>query len=480
MPAGFNQHRSDIETVVAVQFSIKSPKEIEDGSVVEIVTSATFEGNEPKIGGLFDPRMGVLENWKTCRSCGQTNHGCPGHFGHFRLKRPVYFIQFLPTIMNVLKCICIRCGKLKIDKNLRASLALRKEEARWNEVLKACSGISRCGQEIEDGCGAIQPYKYEKKGIANISAFYNYDMENIEAVNSLTGTGEAMKPKEQMLEVETVHRLFRRITDEDVDFMGLSRNWCRPDWMICTVLPIPPPQMRPSVVQDNNTRSEDDLTHKLFEIIKSDRTLQEKIDRNSPKAIIDEYTNVLQYHVATLVDNSIPGVAPSAQRSGRPLKSIQQRIGSKEGRIRYNIQGKRVEFSARSVITPDPNLSIDELGVPIEIATNLTFPERVTQYNRDKLYKIVQNGADIYPGAKTVVRADGRMMSLKHVNTKEIVLYNGDIVNRHLLDGDIVLFNRQPTLHKMSMMAHRVKVLPGKTFRLNVLVTRPYNADKSV
>jgi DNA-directed RNA polymerase II subunit RPB1 len=248
--------------------------------------------------------------------------------------------------------------------------------------------------------------------------------------------------------------------------------------MICTVLPVPPPQVRPSVIQDNNQRSEDDLTHKLAEIIKTNNVyLLPRIEANAAKSVIDEWTNVLQYHVATLVDNQIPGVAPSAQRNGRPLKSIQQRLGSKEGRIRYNIQGKRVEFSARSVITPDPNLSIDELGVPLEIATNLTFPERVTQYNRDKLYKLVQNGADIYPGAKTVVKADGRMVSLKHVNTKEIVLYNGDIVNRHLLDGDIVLFNRQPTLHKMSMMAHRVKVLPGKTFRLNVLVTRPYNAD---
>ena len=177
------------------------------------------------------------------------------------------------------------------------------------------------------------------------------------------------------------------------------------------------------------------------------------------------------------MDNQIPGVAPSAQRSGRPLKSIQQRLGSKEGRIRYNIQGKRVEFSARSVITPDPNISIGELGVPIEIAMNLTNPERVTPYNRDRLYKLIQNGADEYPGAKTITRSDGRMISLKHVNTKEIVLYNRDIVNRHLLDGDIVLFNRQPTLHKMSMMGHRVKVLPYKTFRLNVLVTRPYNAD---
>jgi DNA-directed RNA polymerase II subunit RPB1 len=274
-----------------------------------------------------------------------------------------------------------------------------------------------------------------------------------------------------------VHRLFRRISDEDVDFLGLSRHWCRPDWMICTVLPIPPPQVRPSVVQDNNTRSEDDLTHKLSEIIKSNNVLQKKIEDGASDDVVAGYTTVLQYHIATLVDNQIPGVAPSAQRSGRPLKSIQQRIGSKEGRIRYNIQGKRVEFSARSVITPDPNISIEELGVPMEIATNLTFPERVTQYNKPKLYKFIQNGADKWPGAKTIQRKDGRMISLKHVNTNEIVLYNGDIVNRHLIDGDIVLFNRQPTLHKMSMMGHRVKVLPYKTFRLNVLVTRPYNAD---
>ena len=259
--------------------------------------------------------------------------------------------------------------------------------------------------------------------------------------------------------------------------MGLSRYWCRPDWMICTILRIPPPQVRPSVVQDNNQRSEDDLTHKLFDIIKNDKTLQQKIEGNSSKNVIDEMTNVVQYHVATLVDNEIPGVAPSAQRSGRPLKSIQQRLGGKEGRIRYNIQGKRVEFSARSVITPDPNLSVAEIGVPLEIAMNLTSPERVTPYNLDKLYKLIQNGADKWPGAKTIVRADGRMISLKHVNTKELVLYNGDVVNRHLLDNDILLFNRQPTLHKMSMMGHRVKVLPYKTFRMNVLVTRPYNAD---
>jgi DNA-directed RNA polymerase II subunit RPB1 len=469
MPAGFYTPSSEIEPIVGIQICVFSPDEIERRSVVEITNGGTYEGNEPKIGGLFDPRMGVLDNGKECRSCGQTNHKCPGHFGHFRLARPVYYIQFLPFIQNVLSCVCIRCSKLLIDKKFRKHFLKRKGEARWRDVLTASKEIKRCGQETEDGCGARQPTRYLREGIARIVA----EWDDIDG-----GAPTGPRKQHQPLEVEYVLRLFRRILDEDVDFIGLNRFWCRPDWMICSVLPIPPPQVRPSVIQDNNQRSEDDLTHKLAEIIKTNNTyLLPRIQGNAAKSVIDEWTNVLQYHIATLVDNQIPGVAPSAQRNGRPLKSIQQRLGSKEGRIRYNIQGKRVEFSARSVITPDPNISIAELGVPEKIAMNLTRPERVTEFNLKRLYKFIQNGPNKFPGAKTIRRADGRIISLRHVNTKEVQLHYGDIVNRHLMDGDIVLFNRQPTLHRMSMMGHRVKVLKYKTFRLNVSVTAPYNAD---
>jgi len=471
MPAGIVRPNSDIEPIVGIQFGIFSPDEIEKRSVVEITNAGTYDGNEPRIGGLFDPRMGVLDNGKTCRSCGQTNHSCPGHFGHFKLARPVYFIQFFDHILNVLNCVCVRCSKLLIDKGIHTDVLRRRGEARWRNVLTLSKTIGRCGQETEDGCGARQPDRYVREGIARIVA----EWENIDGPGI---PGGVANPKQrQYLEVEYVLRLFRRILDEDVDFMGLSRYWCRPDWMICSVMPIPPPQVRPSVIQDDNQRSEDDLTHKLSDIIMTNHRLQDKINNNSNKNLIEDDHTVLQYHVATLVDNQIPGVAPSAQRSGRPLKSVQQRLGSKEGRIRYNIQGKRVEFSARSVITPDPNISIGELGVPIKIAMNLTFPEKVTPYNKEQMYKLIQNGADKYPGAKTIVRQDGRMVSLKHVATKEIVLHVGDVINRHLTDGDIVLFNRQPTLHRMSMMGHRVRVLPYNTFRLNVSVTSPYNAD---
>jgi DNA-directed RNA polymerase II subunit RPB1 len=458
-------HSSETEAIVGIQFGVFSPDEITRRSVVEVTNHSTQEG---KIGGLSDPRMGVLENGKLCRSCGLNNHQCPGHFGHYKLARPLYYIQFYPMILKVLRCVCVKCAKLLINKEANRGLRRLKGENRWKSVLTACQNVTRCGEQTEDGCGARQPHRYHDEELCRIAA----EWKNIAGAE-----GGEQGSLRHFLEPEYVYRLLRRITDEDVDFMGFSRMWCRPDWMMCTVLAIPPPQVRPSVLQDNNQRSEDDLTQKLIDILKTNATLSDKISKGAKKKAIDEWTTLLQYHVATLVNNDIPGVAQSAQRSGRPLKSLQQRLGTKEGRIRNNLQGKRVEFSARSVITPDPNISVEELGVPMKVAMNLTFPERVTAFNLDRMYALVQNGPDKYPGAKSIQRADGRMISLKHVNTKTIQLYEGDVVNRHLLDGDPVLFNRQPSLHRMSMMCHRVRVLPYSTFRLNVSVTKPYNAD---
>ena len=296
MPAGLNRPTSDIEPIVGIQFGIFSPEEIERRSVVEVTNAGTYDGNEPRIGGLFDPRMGVLDNGKTCRSCGQTNHSCPGHFGHFKLARPVYFIQFFPQILNVLNCVCVRCSKLLIDKTLHKEISRRTGEQRWRAVLNLCSTITRCGQEGEDGCGARQPERYVREGIARIVAEWD----------SIEGPGQETKAtkQRQYLEVEYVLRLFRRITDEDVDFMGLNRFWCRPDWMICSVMPIPPPQVRPSVIQDNNQRSEDDLTHKLFEIIMTNNRLQDKINNNLGKNLIEDEHTVLQW----LLRPSVPVV----------------------------------------------------------------------------------------------------------------------------------------------------------------------------
>jgi DNA-directed RNA polymerase II subunit RPB1 len=465
-------HSSDTEAIVGIQFGFFSPDEIIRRSVVEVTSHNTQDG---KIGGLADPRMGVLENGKLCRSCGLDNHRCPGHFGHHKLVRPVYHIHtFKKYLLKVLRCVCIKCAKLLINKESSKHLRRLKGESRWKAVTAECQNITRCGEKTEDGCGARQAHRYVDEDICRVVAEWKGLAATADTAAGASATAETTR---RFLEPEYVYRLLRRITDEDVDFMGLSRQWCRPDWLMCTVLPIPPPQVRPSVLQDNNQRSEDDLTQKLIDIIKTNNMLRDKIAKGAKKRAIDEWTGVLQFHVATLIDNDLPGVGQSAQRSGRPLKSLSQRLGTKEGRIRNNLQGKRVEFSARSVITPDPNISVEELGVPTKVAMNLTFPERVTAFNIDRMYALVQNGPDTYPGAKSVVRADGRSIGLKHINTKTLQLFEGDVVNRHMLDGDPVLFNRQPSLHRMSMMCHRVRVLPYSTFRLNVSVTKPYNAD---
>ena len=165
-----------------------------------------------------------------------------------------------------------------------------------------------------------------------------------------------------------VHKIFRRISDEDCELLGLSVKFCRPEWLICSVLGVPPPSVRPSVRSDNNSRMEDDLTHKLCDIIKTNRTLKNKLSKIKSSdisikdnKIIDEWYQLLQYHIATFVDNTIPNIPPAQQRSGRSLKSIKERLKSKEGRVRGNLMGKRVDYSARSVITPDPNISINEL-----------------------------------------------------------------------------------------------------------------------
>lgn len=468
---------SETEAIVGIQFGVFSPEVIKKRSVCEVTKHQTTEG---LIGGLFDPRMGVLENGKLCRSCGQNNHKCPGHAGHYMLARPLYYTQFFGYVLKILRCVCIKCAKLLINKEKYKVFMKAKQSARWKLVLTACQKITRCGEDHECGCGARQPKAYVEEDIHKVVAEWR-DLvlpDGVEAPEGAEDVKDSTYTLKRLLEPEYVLRLLKRISDEDVNFMGFSSTWCRPDWLMCTVLLVPPPQVRPSVLQDNNQRSEDDLTQKYIDIIKNNKTLADKIAKGAKKRSIDEWTLVVQYHLVTLVNNELPGIAPSAQRSGRPLKSLQQRLGSKEGRIRNNLQGKRVEFSARSVITPDPNISVAELGVPLKIAMNLTYPERVTGFNINKLYKLIQSGPDEYPGAKTVVRAlDHRTISLKHVSGKQLQLFEGDIVNRHLMDGDIVLFNRQPSLHRMSMMGHIVKVLPYNTFRLNVSVTAPYNAD---
>jgi DNA-directed RNA polymerase II subunit RPB1 len=462
-----------IREINGVQFSVMGPDEIRKRSVVNVTQTVLYDTNgNPIIGGLFDPRMGVIDHGKICPTDGLDNRFCPGYFGHIELARPVFHVQFIPIILKILKCICIRCSKLLIDihaPEIQSIIKNTQSKKRFTILTDKCSKIKICGTDCENGCGALQPNKYIKDGLALIYAEWkDKSLDNVSKENN-----------RQLLNAEFIQKIFKRISNEECEAIGLSGNWCRPEWLICEVLPVSPPAVRPSVKQFNNQRSEDDITHKLIDILKTNNHLKKKIDNEkSLEKTVEEWTQVLQYHVATLVDNELPGVNPSTHRSGRILKTLRQRLKGKEGRIRGNLMGKRVDFSARSVITPDPNIKIDELGVPKKIAMNLTYPDIVTKYNKKILQEYVRNGPLVYPGAKSVKRKiDGKTTSLQYIDTYSVNLEDGDIVHRHLINGDIVLFNRQPSLHKMSMMGHRVRVMDYNTFRLNVSVTKPYNAD---
>ena len=456
--------------IIGIQFSMLSPEEILRGSVAKIETRDMYYNNAPVINGLFDPRMGVLEKGLICPTDGLDYMETPGYFGHLELARPVFFVQHINTIQKILRCVCFKCSKLLISKSkFKYALKLNAQQ-RFKFVFEQCKGIKRCGEDSEDGCGWLQPKKYNKEGIASLFAEW--------AVKE-SGDPEDVDNGALPLHPELVLKIFKRISDEDVNFMGFSPIWSRPDWMICQVLPVPPPAVRPSVKHDAQQRSEDDLTHILVNIIKMNQTLSEKIKLNAPEAAINDITTALQYYVASLVDNKLPGTGSLAQRSGRPLKSIKDRLNGKGGRMRGNLMAKRVDFSARSVIGSEPNISIRELGVPKKIAMNITKPVTVNNLNRDFLTKLVINGPDEWPGAKILEKKNGEHISLRYLDRKSVVLQNGDIVHRHMMNGDVVLFNRQPTLHRMSMMGHVARIMiQGDTFRLNVAVTKPYNADR--
>lgn len=478
---------NDYSFIKGVEFTRYTSEQIKKSSVVNIYKAQLYESSgEPTINGLFDPKMGYTEPRKKCKTCYKTLAECPGHFGHIELAKPVFDIQFETETVKILRCYCIKCSKLLINKNhpwvvdlIKNTKNRRKD--RFDKILNLINKkIKQCGNSNNkndpfanpNGCGAIQPNKYNNK----------IKKESIITLEwKVDSTEDASNVIEKNINAEIIQAIFKRITEEDANVLGFSYNWCHPSSLIISVLPVVPPCVRPSVRQYNGQRSEDDLTHKYNDIIKANETLKSKLADNSnmSQEHIKNHTDLLQYHVSTLFNNDIKGINPANTRGGRAMKTFAERLKGKGGRIRHNLMGKRVDYSARSVISPDPNIKIGELGVPLKVAMNLTFPEVVNEYNINKLYKHVRNGNHVYPGAKSIRNSKNKKLrSLEYRDTNKIVLEFGDIVDRHLIDGDTVLFNRQPSLHKMSMMAHKVKVMfKGNTFRLNIDVCTPYNAD---
>ena len=515
-----------------IDFGLMDPETYRDMSATKVITADTYDDDGYPIDmGLMDPRLGVIDPGLECRTCGSHSGSCNGHFGHIELAAPVIHVGFTKLIRRLLRSTCRECGKLALTDAEREEFhdrLVRAEELGEDphDVLKAAVRQARkastcpyCGEpqadikhekpttyyEVQDVlagdyseqiAAAMQPDEEEDDPGTSPRELADETGIAVERVNEIMAgefrpRTEDRRAIEKALDIdlteEDMNKLmpsdvrdwFEDIPDEDLEVLGIDAEDSRPEWMIMTVLPVPPVTTRPSITLDNGQRSEDDLTHKLVDIIRINQRFMENREAGAPQLIIEDLWELLQYHVTTFVDNEISGTPPARHRSGRPLKTLSQRLKGKEGRFRGSLSGKRVNFSARTVISPDPTLSLNEVGVPDRVAKEMTQTVNVTERNVDDARQYVRNGPEAHPGANYVRRPDGRRLKVTEKNCEELAekVEPDWEVNRHLVDGDIVIFNRQPSLHRMSIMAHEVVVMPYKTFRLNTTVCPPYNAD---
>ncbi|MDZ7746476.1 MAG: DNA-directed RNA polymerase subunit A' [Halobacteriales archaeon] len=523
----------------SLSFGLMDPEEYREMSATKVITADTYDDDGFPIDmGLMDPRLGVIDPGLECKTCGQHSGSCNGHFGHIELAAPVIHVGFQKLIRRLLRGTCRECSRLLLTEDEADEFREQLTQTRnlnedLGDVTKAAirrarkaSNCPHCGEkqydiqhekpttyyEVQDVLSAEyseriaaamegRPVGDEEEGDVDrepigptdLAEETGIDTSRIQDILSseFRPTKEDRESLEKALDVdlteEDMNKLmasdirdwFEDIPDYDIETLGIDAEKSRPEWVILTVLPVPPVTARPSITLDNGQRSEDDLTHKLVDIIRINQRFMENREAGAPQLIIEDLWELLQYHVTTFMDNEISGTPPARHRSGRPLKTLSQRLKGKEGRFRGSLSGKRVNFSARTVISPDPTLSLNEVGVPDQVASEMTQTMNVNARNLDDARRYVANGPETHPGANYVRRPDGRRLKVTEKNCEELAekVDPGWEVSRHLIDGDIVIFNRQPSLHRMSIMAHEVVVMPYKTFRLNTVVCPPYNAD---
>jgi len=443
----------------AIVFGILGPALIKKTASAKVVTAELYDKEGyPVDGGLMDIRLGVIDPGLRCKTCGGKLKECTGHFGYIEFARPVIHVKYVKTILDFLRGTCKECGRILADEK---KLEEYRKELKMVEREEGMFGVKRVTEEFVKSLKTAKKCYYCKAKQAAVK---------IEKPTIFLEEGKKVSPID-------IRNRFEKISNEDVASFGLNPEFARPEWTVLTLLPVPPVTTRPSITLESGERSEDDLTHKLGDIVRINQRLFENINAGAPEVIVEDLWDLLQYHVTTYFDNAVTQIPPARHRSGQPLKTLTERIKSKEGRFRYNLAGKRVNYAARTVISPDPKIKLNEVGIPLSVAMILTVPEMVTEWNIKALKEYIMS--DVYPKANYVIRPDGKKKQVTAETRDQLIeeLQPGYLVERSLLDGDISIFNRQPSLHRMSIMGHKIKVLPGNSFRLNPSVCNPYNAD---
>lgn len=504
--------------IKALRFGLLTPEEILANSVLSVTDRNLFDYKEDPRAlqrrtitkhGPNDERLGTSSKSGICGTCQQGLSDCNGHFGHIKLALPCFHYGYMKRIAEVLNCVCKDCSRILLPEaerrsslkqirrpgldNLRRKAICKKTvaECRKAKLCPHCRSYNGPVKKVPKNPVKIVHHKWNAYTSSNAkSKVKPDDMQEFESTFDEARKGGVDIERNWRRAIDDLHPLrvlniFRKIPAIDVELLGMSPHDSngsgRPENMLWTHVPVPPVPIRPSVAQESAS-TEDDITNKVGDIVAMNNILLGTLQKGQPLHKVMEIWEFLQVQIAIMIDGNLPGLGQDV--TTRSLRGFCQRLKGKQGRFRGNLSGKRVDFSGRTVISPDPNLSIDEVAVPSRVAMHMTYPEKVSRYNINKLKDCVRNGDKVHPGANFVIKAtNNRRIVLKFTkddrDREKIAgqLTIGDTVERHLEDGDIVLFNRQPSLHKLSILSHKVKVRPWRTFRLNECVCNPYNAD---
>lgn len=497
--------------IKGIEFGALSDKEIIAQSEVEVSKRDLFDlekARAPAENGALDTRMGISSNSSECAVCHGNLATCHGHFGHLKLALPVFHVGYFKATIQVLQSICKCCGSVLIDEegkrqfrqqlrqpnldNLRRMNIIKKilDQCKKQRRCFECGAVNGVVKKAAAGSGTASlkiihdTFRWVGKKPTNEKIQWDKDIE--EAVYNNPDIERFAKRAMDDLNPLKVLNLFKQVKPEDCELLGIdSGRGGRPEMYIWRYLPAAPVCIRPSVtMSDSPTSNEDDLTVKLTEIVWTSSLIRAGIEKGISINNLMEQWDYLQLSVAMYInsDAASPTILSGggASKTAKPIRGLCQRLKGKQGRFRGNLSGKRVDFSGRTVISPDPNLSIEEVAVPDRVAKVLTFPEKVTRYNKEKLQNLILNGPTVHPGANYLLKKnEDARRNLRYGDRSKLAknLQYGDIVERHIEDGDIVLFNRQPSLHRLSILAHYAKIRPWRTFRLNECVCTPYNAD---
>ncbi|XP_041032404.1 DNA-directed RNA polymerase III subunit RPC1 isoform X1 [Carcharodon carcharias] len=480
-------------------FGMKSAEQMRQQAHIQVVSKNLYSqdnSHTPLSHGVLDHRMGTSEKDRPCETCGKNLADCIGHYGYIDLELPCFHVGYFKAIIGILQMICKTCShimlsqeekKLFLDTLKRPGLTYLQKRGLKKKVSEKCRKKTFCQccgsfNGPVKKCGLLkiihEKYKTNKKVmdpvVSDFLQSFDIAIEHNKEVEALLGRAQ------ENLNPLVVLNIFKRIPSEDIPLLLMNLEAGKPADLVLTRLLVPPLCIRPSVVSDlKSGTNEDDLTMKLTEIIFLNDVIKKHRMSGAKTQMIMEDWDFLQLQCALYINSELSGI-PLNMAPKKWTRGFVQRLKGKQGRFRGNLSGKRVDFSSRTVISPDPNLRIDEVAVPVHVAKILTYPERVTKANLEFMRKLVRNGPEVHPGANFIQQ--------RHTNLKRFLRYGnrekmaqelkyGDIVERHLIDGDIVLFNRQPSLHKLSIMAHIAKVKPHRTFRFNECVCTPYNAD---